>query len=320
MNVLLSFCTLTFVAITKTLLTKLVLNHVATPVIFSTLSCITTAFCIVPLFLKLKFQYIDDNIRNKVFIASFYIMLDLAFTNIALAHITIPMQQCIRAFSPASTILLESLFNFKLYHPLLYLIVIIACLGPILMINFDGASENDNLGIIFMILAVISGSFKAVFAHDIISSAKKSMGVVQFTFWIEIICGGLLLPWCFSTGELPIFVSSSPFQIGMLFLVALYGGVRIMSQFYFLKYTSPTSLALSSVCIQIFTTLLGTVLFDVSISPFGTLGIGIALLFSSIYAYVKYSKCLDVCGFPKKITLNTENNEDKDEKIEIMSG
>ena len=316
MNAIISFCILTFVAVTKTLLTKLVLTHVATPVIFSTLSCITTAFCIVPLFYKVEFQCVDEKNKNKILIASFSIMLDLAFTNIALASISIPMQQCIRAFSPAITVFLESMFQLKCYHPLLYLTVFMACLGPILMINFDNSDDNNTTGIIFMMLAVISGAFKAVFAHEIINHAKKSMGVIQFTFWIEVICGGLLFPWCFSGGEMPLFLSSSSFQIGMLLLVALYGGVRIMSQFYFLKYTSPTSLALSSVCIQIFTTILGTILFDVSLSPMSILGVCIALLFSSIYAYTKYSKCLDVCGFPKMVEFRSQAiNEDEERHI-----
>ena len=319
MMILLSFCLLTFVAVTKTLLTKLVLNHVATPVIFSTLSCITTAICIVPLFCKVKFQRLDKTNGNKVFVASFMIMLDLAFTNIALTNISIPMQQCIRAFSPAITILLESAFHCKCYHPLLYLIVVIVCIGPILMIQLDNDSENNNLGILFMILAVVSGAFKAVFAHEIISNAKKTMGIIQFTFWIEVICGGLLFPWCFSGDELPLFLSTSSFQKWMFLLVALYGGVRIMSQFYFLKQTSPTSLALSSVCIQIFTTILGTALFNVVLSPIGILGVVIALLFSSIYAYVKYSKCLDICGYPKKYILFSPESINIEEQTQMVN-
>ena len=46
-----AFCFLTFIAVTKTLLTKLVFKNVNTPVAFSVLSCVAPLLCITPIFL-----------------------------------------------------------------------------------------------------------------------------------------------------------------------------------------------------------------------------------------------------------------------------
>ena len=50
MDIMWAFSFLTFVAVTKTLLTKLVFTHVDTPVAFSVLSCIATVLVILPVF------------------------------------------------------------------------------------------------------------------------------------------------------------------------------------------------------------------------------------------------------------------------------
>ena len=138
-----------------------------------------------------------------------------------------------------------------------------------------------------------------------ISDSKKNMGVIQFTFWIEVICSGLLFPWCFVGKEIETFLTTSFEQLIITILVAAYGGVRIMSQFYFLKFTSPTSLSLSNICIQIFTILFGILIFDNKIEPIGMLGICISLIFSAIYIYIKLLKCLNCNGFPKECIVRS---------------
>ena len=107
----------------------------------------------------------------------------------------------------------------------------------------DGS--NEIWGIISMLIAVFAGAFKSVFAHAIISDTKKEMGILSFTFWMEIIVSVILLPWAFSTGEAITMSQMDPNLYSIVLFTSLYGGVRIFSQLYFLKYTSPTSLALS---------------------------------------------------------------------------
>ena len=100
MNVCLPFSFLTFIAVTKTLLTKYVFVEISTPVAYSTLSCIVTAICIVPAFKCVELNYMGKNF-DGILMASIMIALDLAFTNISLSILTISLQQCIKATLPA---------------------------------------------------------------------------------------------------------------------------------------------------------------------------------------------------------------------------
>lgn len=296
-----AFGILTFVAVTKTILTKAVFINVATPVIFSTISCVSTAICMTPVFYCQPLSKPNEGNINGILLASIMITLDLAFTNIALAELSIPLQQCIRASAPATTILFESMFQKTIHHPLLYIIVLIICSGPIIMeIEDVSISDDKRTGIMFMILAVISGSLKNVFAHHVISNVKNEMGILSFTYWIEIICAGILIPWCFIGTELDIFLHAEKRMMAITVIVALYGGIRIMSQFFFLKHTSPTALSLSNICIQLFTVLGGILIFDNTFSSLEMIGILVTLFFSSLYTYLKLTKRFEICDYPKK--------------------
>lgn len=297
--ILISFSVLTFVAVSKTLLTKFVFINVSTPVIFSTLSCILTSLALIPYFLKTKLNRISPENVNEILLASVMITLDLAFTNVSLSLIPVSLQQCIRATAPSVTILLESLFHEKLYHPLLYLIVFSVTIGPVVMEYGKPMNYETQTGIIWMVLAVTTGAFKNVFAHKIISNVKKEMGILSFTFWIEIICSILLLPWAVMSTEVETFIKIDVQTLLMTFVVALYGGVRIISQFVFLKYTSPTSLSLTNIVTQLFTVLIGIILFENNYTIYTIVGVTITLVLSTVYAYIKMKNILDVCGYPK---------------------
>ena len=72
--------------------------------------------------------------------------------------------------------------------------------------------------------------------------------------------------------------------------IALFGGVRIMSQLLFLKYTSPTPLALSNICIQLLTSISSGLIFGKKISPQFLIGVSISIVFSGLYAYLKINE------------------------------
>ena len=70
----------------------------------------------------------------------------------------------------------------------------------------------------------------------------------------------LLVPWSVVNGELQmVWTTASSWYL--LIGASLFGGVRILSQFYFLDKTSPTSLAASNIVIQVGLTLAGSLIF-----------------------------------------------------------
>jgi drug/metabolite transporter (DMT)-like permease len=255
-------------------------------------------------------NYINYKNVNGIIMASVMIGLDLAFTNIALSILNIPLQQSIKAATPAITLIVESIYYKNIYHPFIYFIVLMVCTGPIIMeLDSNLSTETVELwGILAMIIAVISGSLKNVFAHSIISNSKKNMGMISFTFWIELIVGFLLLPWSINTGELETLVNIDWDMYTLVILTALYGGVRILSQFYFLKYTSPTSLALTNISIQLLTTGFGIIWFGFHFSEYTITGLLISLTFSSLYVFVKMRKTCD-SNYPKKCYCKNFSHE-----------
>ena len=59
------------------------------------------------------------------------VALDLALTNIAVSLLAVAIQQCIVATNPAFTVSIESIVRRKLAHPMIYLVIVFLCTGPI---------------------------------------------------------------------------------------------------------------------------------------------------------------------------------------------
>ena len=260
-----AFAFLTFVAVTKTLLTKTVFVHVPTPVAFSVMSCFVTAFCMVPIFAfkPSLFANLDWGKATMFGAVCVAIALDLACTNVAISLLSVALQQCIKATSPAATIFVESLWNQRCKHPLLYLLVATLCIGPILTRLGSTSFDSTPFGVMMMVIAVVAGAFKYVLAHATIKQYKATMGTLAFTFWVEVFVGAILTPWALLNGEMELlmFGERSTQDWGLLLFTAAYGGVRIYSQFALLEFTSATTLAISNVVIQAVTIIMGILLF-----------------------------------------------------------
>lgn len=98
-------------------------------------------------------------------------------------------------------------------------------------------------------------------------TTPPDLGVLAFTFWVEVFVGLMLTPWAVLNGEAYELVfggaAANATDWFLLWFTGAYGGVRIFSQFALLKHTSATTLALSNVAIQALTTILGIFLFGV---------------------------------------------------------
>lgn len=307
-DVINAFSFLTFVAVSKTLLTKYVFTHVNTPVAFSVLSCFATMLVILPVFIVKPsyFGWIKKEMMLGFVACSGAIAVDLGCTNVAISELSVAMQQTIKATSPAATVLLEVAFTRKCHHPVIFVLIGLLCLGSVLV--KWGSSDYDSTlyGLVMMVAAVVSGAFKYVMAHKMIRTFRDDLGTLAFTFWVEVLVAVMLTPWAILNGEAEMLIfggaASSATDWALLWFTGAYGGVRIFSQFALLKYTSATTLALSNVTIQALTTILGIFLFATPVTNFLVAGVSVTLLATACYTYVKTSKVLDApSGKPKEI-------------------
>merc|ERR1719230_83738 len=80
-------------------------------------------------------------ILKGLFFASTLVAMDLAFANISISLLTIAIQQCVIATNPAFVVTIESIFHKKLFHPAIYGLMVVLCLGP--LVADIGTSMDD---------------------------------------------------------------------------------------------------------------------------------------------------------------------------------
>ncbi len=207
--------------------------------------------------------------------------------------------------------LVESVYHRKCEHPVLYVVIILLCLGPIFTRLGSSKWDGSPFGIFMMCIAVVGGGFKYVLAHAAIKSYRHELGTLAFTFWVEIFVGTMLLPWAVLNGEAAQLFTHDYSVANWLLLwgTAAFGGVRIYSQFAFLKETSATTLAMSNLTIQAFTIILGIVLFGTPLTFFLGLGVTFTLAMSAVYTYLKVTKVLQKKPPPAPIAEKLEMAE-----------
>ena len=105
------------------------------------------------------------------------------------------MQQTVKATSPAATVLLEVAFARKCQHPVIFGLIFCLCLGSVLVKYGSSDYDATTYGMVMMVAAVISGAFKYVMAHAMIKKYKDSLGVLAFTFWVEVRPWRLAVPY-----------------------------------------------------------------------------------------------------------------------------
>lgn len=290
-NVITAFGFLTFIAVTKTLLTKYLFTQVDTPVAFSVLSCIATIIVMIPIFL-LRPSYWSGLKLSTLwgFLGvSAAIAVDLGCTNVAISELSVAMQQTIKATSPAATVLLEVAFMRKCQHPVVFILIAFLCGGSVLVKWGSSDYDATPYGVIMMSIAVIGGAFKYVLARAMIQKFRDDLGVLSFTFWVEVIVGLMLTPFAVLNGEASKLIyggeAATATDWALLWFTGAYGGVRIFSQFALLKQTSATTLALSNVAIQALTTILGVFLFGTPVTTYLVAGISTTFVATALYTY-----------------------------------
>jgi len=296
-----AFCFLVGVGVAKTLLTKFVFQHSPTPVAFSVLSCIATNICLLPILIAQgEFRMLSVKQLCNFTLICVAIGLDLGCQNVALAILSIALQQCIKATLPTMTVFVESAIKRVCFHPLIYFTVLAICIGPV-MIAYDSPWEaksevgSQTFGVVMMVVAMVGGAFKYVLCHHTIREYQGQMGVLAFTFWVELFVGVMLTPWAILSGEAhKLMTTEQPTSAwALLWFTGAFGGVRVVAQFYFLAKTSATSLAISGITMQALTIILGIFAFGDEVTNLLVAGVFLTLCTSGFYAYLKTSKVLE---------------------------
>ena len=293
--VIASFCFLVAVAICKTVLTKYIFENLRAPVAMSALSCIVTALLILPINPytgQFRVIRVDELATFSAVCAA--VSADLAFTNIGLSILPLAFTQSIKSTLPIATIAIDFLINRYCVSCRVFTVVIGICIGPIILsLDKDWNADGEMLyGVMMLILSTVAGALKYVLAHSAIKRYKNSMGVLGFTFWMEVFAL-LLVPWSVINGEARlVWVSTTNW--GLLVGTGAFGGVRVLSQFYFLEATSATSLAASTIAIQVGLMLSGSFFFHDPVTVPLIVGSLITFLMSASYVYLKANEDANV--------------------------
>jgi len=290
------------VAVTKTLTTKALVMEVKAPVALSAWSSFVTCLCCVPVFLIKPDQWGVPHRANYkgLMLVVVLLSLDMAFTNIAVSMLSVTIQQCLLAVNPTVTVLLESLVLRKLSHPVIYLMVVLLCVGPVLT-NVAGASSSDNkvdvMGIIFQLLGVLASALKYIFAHAVMRECKKDIGSpFAFLFWLDLLSLIILVPWAFiQDGQMYQLMAAQQDAVDWLKLLgnSALGGLRFFTQLIVLRYSTPTNLSVANVGFQACSIYLSLWVFhDQNVTTLLLLGTMLTIGISLIYILIKSSKIL----------------------------
>jgi len=287
------------IAVARILLNKCILNDSSAPVALSAMSCIVTCIMLVPIFIvsPKSFGLLDWRKNGPGFaLVTVLVALDLAFTNISMNLLSVSIQQCILAINPATTVIIESIFRRKLAHPVIYMTVLVLCVGPVIANLGVPAGQLSIGGIIAQIVGVFNSSCKYVFAHSVMQACKKDLGSFAFLFWLDLATLIILVPWAFIDHSFFHLFSSihSGADVGRLIGTSILGGMRFFSQLVVLRVTTPTNLACANIGFQAISIYLSMAVFpgQQKITPFLIAGTVLTLLTSGVYTYWKISKVL----------------------------
>ena len=208
------------VAVLKTQLTANIFHNgsgPATPTAFSLLSTVVTTLILIPVFCGWRSQWTMLSWRMlwpDVAIIVAFTAADLGFTNIALSQLSVAVQQCIASTNPALTVLIESVYQRRLQHWVIYVVLLLLVTGAVLATKFSAATEVTGWGVLTACIAVSCSASKYVFAHGIMKKYKGALGSLALLFWLDVLMVPIYLVWTSANGELVAFFSQQLDALG----------------------------------------------------------------------------------------------------------
>lgn len=296
---------LIIIVVAKTQLTSFLFSTLHYPTAYSWYSVIITDLMLIPAFFIWPSQWGMPTM--EMFTAPHYALtliivftsLDLAFTNIALAEISVSLQQCIAATNPFWTMVIESLLHRKCQHPIVYGAIAGLVLGAALSV-FSDIDKISMQGVLSACLAVLCSSSKTAFTHNAFKKYKSVLGPLALLFWVDLLMLPIFTPWVLINRELFDLLDSGMDAAAWWQFTgtAALGGVRALTQMAVLSRVSGTSTSVANVftmainiTLSFFLNLSGH---QPEITPLLITGVSLVVIFSAVYTYLKVDKY--ACG------------------------
>ena len=295
------------IVVVKVQLTAWLFSMSKFPTVYSFYSAIVTDVMLIPMFLLFPKQWgvpTLDMFGPPKFVFTLIIIFttfDMAFTNIALANISVALQQCIAATNPFWTVMIESVLYGKFQHPIIYGTVSGLVVGAIL-VSVSDINRVNVTGVLFACAAVLCSASKYAFTHHAFMQYKKKFTALSLLFWVDLFMIPIFVPWVWANGEI-IMVFEANMNATEWFRftgTAALGGVRALAQFFVLSYTTATTMSVANTFALVLNIVISLIWQDEEDDEENGgeiillyAGIGVVILFSAFYAYLKSSK--DAC-------------------------
>jgi len=200
------------VAALKTILTKVIFLEVPYPVAYSLLSALVTSVLLLlgfALFPRVTgpLQPLRLRMAPRLLAVCLAVAVDLGLSNRAIYLLPLALQQAIASTIPAVTMVIETVYRWRLKPLNVYLVVAALCAGAFLahtgaLPPLGPATVRRQLGEACMLMAVLAAGFKYVFAKASVDSYRSELGAAPLFLWIEVCVMTIMLPWAAFNGEL----------------------------------------------------------------------------------------------------------------------
>ena len=288
------------IVVIKVQLTAWLFSMSKFPTAYSFYSAIVTDVMLIPMFLLFPKQWgvpSLDMFGPPKFVFTLIIIFttfDMAFTNIALANISVALQQCIAATNPFWTIMIESVLHGKFQHPIIYGSVTGLVVGAIL-VSISDIKKLNVTGVLFACAAVLCSASKYAFTHAAFRQYQGKLSALSLLFWVDLLMIPIFIPWVWANGEVVLLLNANmnATEWWQFTGTAALGGVRALTQFFVLSYTTATTMSVANTFALVLNILISLMWQPTAITPLLVGGICMVILTSAFYAYLKSSK--DAC-------------------------
>jgi len=278
------------VAVTKTLWTKAMFYSLEFhfPILTCAISCMATLVAISPMFLVIPLKPIPRNYYGKFALIAVLTCVDLSCMNLGLDRLSVSVQQALNAATPAAVILFEFLMFQKVRSFYVYLPFLPLLAGTVLTTIGSDSHRSSPDGVIYMLVAIVSGALKAITTHEFLVGLRHQVGVLSFLFWIDLAMLLLLLPAAAVFSEYQhIQTWDRLYQVVPWIIVianGLFGGVRAWLVKVVLKYNTALTKVVCDIIIKAATIGLSIVVFGTVLPKIMVAGICLTIFGFTMYS------------------------------------
>eukprot|EP00472_Partenskyella_glossopodia_P003839 CAMPEP_0197525206 /NCGR_PEP_ID=MMETSP1318-20131121/10683_1 /TAXON_ID=552666 /ORGANISM="Partenskyella glossopodia, Strain RCC365" /LENGTH=369 /DNA_ID=CAMNT_0043078395 /DNA_START=165 /DNA_END=1275 /DNA_ORIENTATION=- len=188
----------------------------------------------------------------------------------------------------AAVILFEFLMFQKVRSFYVYLPFLPLLAGTVLTTIGSDSHRSSPDGVIYMLVAIVSGALKAITTHEFLVGLRHQVGVLSFLFWIDLAMLLLLLPAAAVFSEYQhIQTWDRLYQVVPWIIVianGLFGGVRAWLVKVVLKYNTALTKVVCDIIIKAATIGLSIVVFGTVLPKIMVAGICLTIFGFTMYS------------------------------------